>query len=109
MKNKILFINAKHEVTRKNSQSYLENNHIEKIANVYNEYSAIDGFSYVASYDEIRKNDYELTISLYVTDDIGTPAKPIEISLAEWLESSERVRNAYNILNSLISGGETDA
>ena len=32
---KVLFINAKHEVTRKNAQSYLEQDHIDKIANTY--------------------------------------------------------------------------
>ena len=108
-KNKILFINAKHEVTRKNSQSFLEDNHIKKIASTYNEFNTIDGFSYVASIEEIQQNDYELTISLYANDDIGTPPKPIEISLPAWVDSSKSVQKEYSILNSLIGGGDTDA
>jgi type I restriction enzyme M protein len=108
-KNKILFINAKHEVTRKNSQSFLEDNHIKKIASTYNEFNTIDGFSYVASIEEIQQNDYELTISLYANDDIGTPPKPIEISLQAWVDSSKSVQKEYSILNSLIGGGDTDA
>jgi type I restriction enzyme M protein len=108
-KNKILFINAKHEVTRKNSQSFLEDNHIKKIASTYNEFNTIDGFSYVASIEEIQQNDYELTISLYANDDIGTPPKPIEISLPAWIDSSKSVQKEYSILNSLIGGGDTDA
>ena len=108
-KGKILFINAKHEVTRKNAQSYLEDSHIEKIAGAYSRYEAIDDFSYIASLDEISKNDYELTISLYVTDDVGTPAKPIEVSLPEWVTSMRNTREAYNQLNSLLAGGENNA
>ena len=106
---KILFINAKHEVTRKNAQSYLEDSHIEKIAGAYSRYEAIADFSYIASLDEISKNDFELTISLYVTDDVGTPAKPIEISLPEWVASMRGTRDAYDRLNSLLVGGENNA
>ena len=108
-KGKILFINAKHEVTRKNAQSYLEDSHIEKIAGAYSRYEAIDDFSYIASLGEISKNDYELTISLYVTDDVGTPAKPIEVSLPEWVSSIRKTREAYDYLNTLLAGGENNA
>ena len=108
-KNKILFINAKHEVTRKNAQSYLEDSHIEKIAGAYSRYEVIDDFSYIATLNEISKNDCELTISLYVTDDVGTPAKPIEVSLPEWVASMRNTRNAYDRLNSLLVGGENNA
>lgn len=108
-KGKILFINAKHEVTRKNAQSYLEDSHIEKIAGAYSSYNVIEDFSYIATNDEISKNDYELTISLYVTDDVGTPAKPVEVSLPEWVTSMRNTREAYNQLNSLLAGGENNA
>ena len=108
-KGKILFINAKHEVTRKNAQSFLEDSHIEKIAGAYSRYEVIDDFSYIASLGEISKNDYELTISLYVTDDVGTPAKPIEVSLPEWVSSIRKTREAYDHLNTLLAGGENNA
>lgn len=108
-KGKIMFINAKHEVTRKNAQSFLEDSHIEKIAGAYSRYEAIDDFSYIASLGEISKNDYELTISLYVTDDVGTPAKPIEVSLPEWVSSIRKTREAYDHLNTLLAGGENNA
>lgn len=108
-KGKILFINAKHEVTRKNAQSYLEDGHIEKIAGAYSRYEAIDDFSYIASLGEISENDYELTISLYVTDDVGTPAKPIEVALPEWVSSIRKTREAYDHLNTLLPGGDNNA
>ena len=40
---KVLFINARHLVTRKNAQSYLEDSHIEEIADTYCNFSAIEG------------------------------------------------------------------
>ncbi len=64
-KNKILFINALNEVTRKNSQSYLEDTHIEKIANVYHNYIDDGEFSSIKSITDIAKNNYLLSLPLY--------------------------------------------
>ena len=53
---KVLFINAKNEVTKKNSQSYLEDCHIEKIAGAYHAYEAEEGFAAVVSIDDVLAN-----------------------------------------------------
>lgn len=108
-KGKIQFINAKHEVTRKNAQSYLEDGHIEKIANAFINFETIDEFSYIAPLSEIANNNYELTISLYVTDDVGVPAKPVEVTLPAWIDSVHNRRDAFAKLNQLLVGGEKDA
>lgn len=62
---KILFINAKHLVTRKNSESYLEESHVQEIVKIYRNYSDYDNIAKVASLSEIRANDYKLNINLY--------------------------------------------
>jgi len=66
-KNKILFIDAKKEVTRKNAVSYLEDNHISKILSAYMNFSTIEGFCEVADiqtiFDDAHKG--KLSISLY--------------------------------------------
>lgn len=65
LKNKIIFINAVKEVTRKNAESYLEQTHIDKITSAY--YSRIDipQFCKVATIDLIADNNYSLSIPLY--------------------------------------------
>jgi len=68
-KGKILFINAskefrKHPEVRKLNQ--LGEEHIRKIVDAYRKFKEIDGFSRVVSLEEIRKNDYNLNVSLYV-------------------------------------------
>lgn len=80
-KNKILFINAKHEVTRKNAQSYLEESHIKKISDAYSNYEEVDGFSKIVPVNDVLANDGELTISLYLpeenTDEIMTVGEAV--------------------------------
>lgn len=105
-KNKILFINAKHEVTRKNAQSYLEESHIEKIADAYVKYEEVDKFSKIVPINDILANDGELTISLYLpeenTDEIMTVGEAVD----SWSEISERTANEYRKLTKMIKGGE---
>ena len=104
---KVLFINARHEVTRKNAESYLEDAHIEKIAQSYNEYATKEGFAYVASKDEIAKQGYELSISLYIDDDnTGVSAKPFETAYSDWNISHNDMMSATNSLVSMLKGDE---
>ena len=62
----ILFINAIKEVTRKNAESYLEEEHIRKIVHAYNKAENISSFCKLASCKEIENKNYDLTISRYV-------------------------------------------
>lgn len=104
---KVLFINAKHELTRKNSQSYLEDSHIQKIAGVYHDYVELEGFSAVATIDEIKANGSKLSIPLYVSsgkkvDEI----QPVEDTVAEWLKCSASLCEEYDQLLTLIEEGD---
>ena len=71
----ILFINAVNEVTRKNAQSYLTDEHITHIADTYKNYIEKDGFSAVVSVEEIAKNNYLLSLPLYVRAEVQDEQK----------------------------------
>lgn len=106
---KVLFINARHEVTRKNAQSYLEELHIKKIADTYEKFEEIDGFSAVASTEEIKENQSKLSIALYVrgNDDIDTDVMDCDGAIENWCSNSENLHNEINVLTSMIKeGGE---
>ena len=68
-RNKILFINASNEyiqhpsVRRLNS---LSKENMDKIVNTYKKFAEIAGFSRVVNIDEIKNNDYNLNVTLYV-------------------------------------------
>jgi len=49
---KILFVNAVNEVTRERAQSFLEEDHIQKILKTYQDFKEIDGFARLATLDE---------------------------------------------------------
>lgn len=102
---KILFINAVGEVARERAQSFLTDDHIERIVQAYEKFQDVPGFTRVATLEEIRAKDGNLSIPLYIapvatTTETGekTNAPALESALAGWLESSKAVRGSLKWL-----------
>jgi type I restriction enzyme M protein len=107
----VLFINAKNEVTRKNAQSYLEEEHIQKIAQAYTDFTVKEGFSAIATIDEILEYGSKLSIPLYVkvTDEKDSEESySLDESLDSWLNGSDALRESYETLITMLyeNGGE---
>lgn len=64
----VLFIDASGEgnFEKGKNQNVLRDEDIDTIVSVYKAYETKDKYSYVASYDEIRENEYNLNIPRYV-------------------------------------------
>lgn len=62
----ILFIDASNEFEKDGNKNKLTEAHIDKIVNTFRERKTIDKFSYVATLDEVKENDYNLNIPRYV-------------------------------------------
>ena len=104
-KNKILFIDAKNEVTRKNSESFLEDKHIQRIASTYHKFCSCEKFSYVATLEEVRQNDYWLGIPKYVSKITGGNTSEIDDAISEWFVSSAYLHDRCAELNKLVDFG----
>lgn len=112
---KVLFINAVNEVTRERAQSFLEEAHIQKILTAYRTFADSEGFARVATLDEIRANNANLSIPLYVrpaTNGNGLKDKADETSLAtviaNWQQSSQALRNSMESLFEMLKEAGID-
>ena len=67
-RNDILFIDASGEghYEKGKNQNKLREEDLQEIEKVYNNYETVDKYSYVASLEEIKENDYNLNIPRYV-------------------------------------------
>ncbi len=101
-KDNILFINAKHLVTRKNAESYLEPEHISEIAACYHERKEIPGFSKIATRDEVKANKCYLSIGLYVERQADDTGASIDNLVQDWDKASVSAANELSILTNLI-------
>ncbi|MDE6566457.1 MAG: type I restriction-modification system subunit M [Lachnospiraceae bacterium] len=108
-KGHILFINAVNEVTRKNAQSYLELQHIDKIAKAYEEFKTDNDIAKKVSIRDIEKNDFSLSIPLYVKDPSAITFElvmTVQDSYDVWLRRSRRLRAYYEELENLLKREE---
>ncbi len=62
----ILFIDASQQFEKVKNQNVLLEEHIEELVNTYRNRVTKDKYSYVATLDEVRENDYNLNIPRYV-------------------------------------------
>lgn len=110
---KVLFINAVNEVERKNAQSYLEDKHIQKIADAYAQYETIEGFAKVANLKEMESNAFSLSIPLYVKESADASAvdqRSLQDMYDEWSALSSQMQESFQILNTMLTKeGESDA
>ena len=99
---KILFINAVNEVTRERAQSFLTDEHLQRVVRAYQEFKDEPGFTRVVHIEEIRAKEGNLSIPLYVggetqaqTDEATiTATTALPVALEGWLNSSAGVRAA---------------
>ena len=102
-RNKVLFINAVNEVTRERAQSFLTDDHIQRIVAAYQAFGDEDGFARVVSNDEIREKGSNLSIPLYVRAENGNDngngaAETVSLkqAIGNWQESSMALRESMD-------------
>ena len=104
--NKILFIDASNECIKLSNNNKLTEGNINRIVNIYAGRRTEKHFSYLASYDEITDNSYNISVSTYVEaednrEEIDIVAINKELDELVAQENSLRVR-----INEIISGRE---
>ena len=92
------------------TQNYLRDEDVERIVDTYGKRTTIDKYSYVASLDEVRENEYNLNIPRYV--DTFEEQESVDIkTIASELKALEIKRNsvyqtiadfAKNLLSQLL-------
>lgn len=93
-KKKVFFINALNEITREAAQSYLSKNNIKNIFDLYTKFKSIDEKSCLADFEEIKNNQFVLSIPLYVKTKSTQVILDPEEAIAIWLESSKTLSNS---------------
>jgi type I restriction enzyme M protein len=97
----ILFIDASQHYDKVKTQNFLRDADIEKIISTYSERKAEEKYSYMASLQEVKENDYNLNIPRYV--DTFAEEEPIDLQeiaatlseLEEEMQGTDRTIAAY--------------
>lgn len=73
----VLFIDASKGFEKDKNQNKLREEDIDKIINTYKERKNVERYAHVASFDEIKENDFNLNIPRYV--DTFVPEPPVDL------------------------------
>ena len=103
----ILLINAVNEVTKNRSESFLEEEHIEKIAGAFSAFENVENLAKIISFDDAKENEFSLALAQYIrpdsNDDEAVETVSFDESLQEWMMLSSRLRNSFNELKKLLN------
>ncbi len=90
-KGKVLFIDASDQIRVGRAQNFLEPTHVQQIYDWYTGYADVENYVKVADADDLKENDYNLNIPLYVEKIIEDNLPSIEEAMADlktaWDES----------------------
>ena len=64
--NNILFVDATQECVRNTNKNKLSNNNIANIIDLIKDRKMVDNKSYLATYDEVKNNDYNISVNSYL-------------------------------------------
>lgn len=98
----VLFIDASNLYKKEKKQNVMNEEHINKVLELYKDRKTIDKVSYLASYDDIEANDFNLNIPRYV----DTSEEEEEIDLKQLSsnikETNKAIKNGNRELLSML-------
>ncbi|PLX93326.1 MAG: DNA methylase [Desulfuromonas sp.] len=105
-KRKVLFIDASEQIRVGRAQNYLEPEHVQQIFTWYRNYADVENHVKVASMDDLKENDFNLNIPLYVEKIIEDDLPSVEEAMADlkqaWQESLEAEDKFKSVLARFI-------
>ncbi len=93
--NNILFVDASEEFVRNTNKNKLSNENITNIVNLVKERKSVENKSYLATYEEITENDYNISVNSYLKSNINEEKIDIEEvnkKLAEIVPRQQQIR-----------------
>ena len=106
-KGKIVFIDASEQVRVGRAQNFLEPEHVNQIFNWYQSFANVENYVKVASNDELKENDYNLNIPLYlekiIEDNLPSVEEALTYLKSAWEASLKAEEKFKTILKDFIA------
>lgn len=93
--NNILFVDASDECIRNTNKNKLSEDNINNIVDLLKDRKTIENKSYLATYDEVKENDYNISVNSYLKSGDGDTSIDIEEvnkKLAEVVPRQQQIR-----------------
>ena len=94
----VLFVDASNLFEKEKKQNVMNKEHIDRVIKLYNDRKTVDKLSFLASYEDIEKSDFNLNIPRY----IDTSEEEEEIDIRELSESFRDINREINECNEAL-------
>ncbi len=104
-----LFIDANKEFVKEGKKNKLKEHNREKILKTYTERKIIKHFSALASIEQIKENDYNLSVNRYVEQEDTKEAidiKALQFEISQIVEKQSALRNSLESIIKELEGGQ---
>ena len=106
----VLFIDASKDFEKLSNQNKMTEEHVQKIFETYQNRETVDKYAYVASYDEIVENDFNLNIPRYVDTFEPEPEIPLADVSANLEKTTKKLQETekelMEMMNELVGTDE---
>ena len=90
----VLFIDASKLFVKEKKQNVMQEEHIDHVLELYKNRKTVDKEAYLASFDDIKKNDYNLNIPRYVDTSEKEPDVDLKALTANMRDTSKQIKEA---------------
>ncbi|MFN8254891.1 MAG: class I SAM-dependent DNA methyltransferase [Bacteroidales bacterium] len=97
-KGKVLFINGKHDVIENKGQAYLTEKHINKIYQVFKDFTDVSHYAKVATIEEIMAYNGNLNINFYVKQDNSENNHSFSDTYLKWESAGDELKKSMDNL-----------
>lgn len=105
-KGKVLFIDASDQIRVGRAQNFLEPNHVQQIYGWYHSFTDVENYVKVTTFEDLKENDFNLNIPLYVEKIIEDNLPSVEEAMADlkqaWQASLEAEDKFKAVLEKFI-------
>ena len=94
--NNVLFVDASEEFVRNTNKNKLSDENINNIVNLLKDRISVENKAYLATYDEIKENAYNISVNSYLKNNAGKveiDIKEVNKKLAEIVPRQQQIRN----------------
>ena len=98
----VLFIDASKLYEKEKKQNVMREEHIDRVLELYNDRKPVDKVAYLASFEDIKANDYNLNIPRYVDTSEEEPEVDLRQLSASMRETNRAIKEGNDALLKML-------
>ena len=98
----VLFVDASNLFVKEKKQNVMQEEHINRVLELYRNRESVEKQAYLASYEDIEANDFNLNIPRYVDTTEEEPEIDLSALIADIKDTDQEIKNSKNMMINML-------